>query len=384
MAWAYKGTITITGNSALLPSTQTNFPMWVKLDSANCTVGGVNRIKTTANGGAVQNTGTQSGGNGVTMPFDLVFYSDSALTTKVPWEVKSYDGTGGTLYALVLVASCALSGNLYFGLGDAAVNTQQNTAGNAPSAVYAASQGGAFLLPDGSTLFTKDSTSGAHNGTASGPVAGTGQIDGGALYNTSPTADVITASSAIVTLDTGSVEMWVKPSFASSSVNSQFFFDVDTVRYAFFMQAINSIQMYCDGRSTNFSVTFSANTIHHLVFIYKKVGNVQQVYYDGVLVSGTGAAGVWGSSALGTNAYIGMRISNVGGQTNAFQGVMGPVTTYSINVTANWITASYNSGLAPQTFAAVSLAAVATGRLFMPPSLSGLGSGGPFFHNPLN
>lgn len=125
--------------------------------------------------------------------------------------------------------------------------------------------------------------------------------------------DKISFSSSGMSLNVGTVCMYLKPSFDQSAANFNQFFDSDTARHAFFHNSFtNEIQMYNDGRTTNFdSVTWSANTWYDFCFVYNKTGNVQKFYKDGVEQTASAGTGTWGSSSLGTNAYIGCRFNQV-------------------------------------------------------------------------
>src|SRR5665213_1586753 len=106
MAYAFSRSLTID-HTQCGSSDSSNFAVLVKLDSSNAGT----TMKTVANGGHIQNTVTQSGGNAVTMPADLIFTSDSGGTTKVPWEIDSYDGTNGILWAWVKLATVSHTSN---------------------------------------------------------------------------------------------------------------------------------------------------------------------------------------------------------------------------------------------------------------------------------
>lgn len=151
------------------------------------------------------------------------------------------------------------------------------------------------------------------------------------------------AASAAVSLNAGTFMGWFRPQNASSSAVEGYFFDTDTARHAFYIRTIsNQIEMYNDGRFTDFSVSFSANTWHHFAFVYNKTGNVQTAYMDGSALSvAVAGSGTWGSSSLGTNFYCGRRIS-----ASFFSGDVAEVATYSVNLTASEI-ASAAAGYSP-------------------------------------
>src|SRR5579859_1925205 len=150
-----------------------NFAVLVSLSDAT--------FKTTANGGHIHNTVTQSGGSPVVMPADLIFTSDSGGTVKVPWEVDYYDGANGVLLAWVKLPLVSHSADTLFYVfyDDATVNTQQNTGNYAVQNVWDSHYAGVWHLPGSTSLLINDSTS---YGNAvvpnSSPTAAAGKIDG--------------------------------------------------------------------------------------------------------------------------------------------------------------------------------------------------------------
>ncbi|MCC6323730.1 hypothetical protein IT400_02970, partial [Candidatus Nomurabacteria bacterium] len=74
--FSYKRTITIN-HTEVINTDQTDFPILIS--------GTYSYLKTVANGGNVQNA------NG----YDIGFYSDSSLTTKLKWETERYVATTG-------------------------------------------------------------------------------------------------------------------------------------------------------------------------------------------------------------------------------------------------------------------------------------------------
>ena len=112
MAFSYTDTLTI--DYTQVDSDLTNFPTLVSLSGT--------WLKTIALGGHIGNS------NG----YDIQFFSDSGLTTKLNWEVEFYDNVNGILVAWVQIPTVSSSTNtvFYIGYGDATVITfQGNVAG---------------------------------------------------------------------------------------------------------------------------------------------------------------------------------------------------------------------------------------------------------------
>src|ERR1035441_8666497 len=146
-------------------SNSTAFPVLVSITAT--------LLKTVAHGGAISNTVTQSGGNAVTMPADLVFSADALGVTLYPWEIEFYDGTNGILVAWVQVPTLSHTADtvFYMPYGNVLISTQQNTGSYAPSAVWDTNYKGVWHLPDGTTLNLNDSTVTGNNGINNGATA---------------------------------------------------------------------------------------------------------------------------------------------------------------------------------------------------------------------
>src|SRR5580700_7802186 len=90
--YVYSRAITVA--SAVVPSTQVNFPMLV--------YGTYSYLATFPNGGMIHNTATL---NSQAVPADLIFTSDAAGTTLLKWEVASYAPATGKIEAWVQIPS---------------------------------------------------------------------------------------------------------------------------------------------------------------------------------------------------------------------------------------------------------------------------------------
>lgn len=118
--------------------------------------------------------------------------------------------------------------------------------------------------------------------------------------------DVAIANHRGMDKDLGTVAMYLRTDFASSSSDWEEFFDADTTRHVLYHYAdTDSLRVYIDGYFTTFAVTWGAGEWHHIVYIWKKTGNVQRLFWDGKEVAGDGGAGSWGANAIGANIYIG-------------------------------------------------------------------------------
>ena len=342
MAYAYKRTITC-GNAT--GSTQTDFPLLIKFDSSN--VG--TTFKTAGNGGHIQNTVTQSGGNAVTMPADLIFTSDSGGTTKIPWEVESYDGTNGVLWAWVKISSLTTSGaTIYVFYDDATVSTQQNTSSYSPSNVWDSNYSLVSHLPDGSTLFANDSTSNGLDGTkTNSPTATTGQIDGAGNFVSSSNQYIERGSGFPTTKTDFTLSAWCrmssKPSLSTLFQSSQGFGGV-----AFYVNNFNAVSalypLVVDNRFTDFNL--SASKTYYLVFTRNGTTLKVYVYNYTDSTSGTQSITEGGTEpARDGKYYIGNSVNG-----GPFDGWIDEVRWSQIDRGADWVATEYNNQSSPLTF----------------------------------
>ncbi|HEY1755666.1 MAG TPA: choice-of-anchor D domain-containing protein, partial [Bryobacteraceae bacterium] len=116
--YSYQATFTVTAGK--VTGSQTNFPALIS--------GTYPDFKSSANGGRVLNTCTQTVGNRtVTVPCDLIFTSDAAGTALLSWEIESYNPVTGALIAWVNVPSLSSGTVLYGWYGNASVVSLQSS-----------------------------------------------------------------------------------------------------------------------------------------------------------------------------------------------------------------------------------------------------------------
>lgn len=135
--------------------------------------------------------------------------------------------------------------------------------------------------------------------------------------------------------------MWCNLDFAPSQSAAFYqFFDTDGARHAFYQTNVaNRFSIYNDGRYTDFDVTglWTVGTWAHFACVYNKTGNVQQLYVNGAAATVAGVpTGVWGSTALGTNFYVGQRFAAA---YSFLDGRIAEVGVYSVAKTASEIAA---------------------------------------------
>lgn len=163
-------------------STSSNFPVLVR--------GTYAYLKTVANGGKVEDA------NG----YDIGFFADAGLTTRLKHEIEKYDPATGEIVAWVKVPSVSHTVDtvIYMNYGDATITTDQSDAASVWDSDYL----GVYHLGDGSSLSLADSTANARTLTNHGATAVAGQVSGGAAFvaASSQYAEIPTFAQAVVAM----------------------------------------------------------------------------------------------------------------------------------------------------------------------------------------
>jgi hypothetical protein len=341
---AFYGYRTITIDHTKVPNTdQSNFPVYFSLSHAD--------LKTIANGGKVQSA---SG-------FDIVFYSDAALTTKLDYEIElnSYSASGGTIQGHVRIPSVSHTTDtvFYVAYGDASITTSQEN----KTGVWDSNFKGVYHLPNGSSLTANDSTSNANNGTITGAAAVAGKVDGGASFNGSTDKidfGNITALNGVAAL---TLELWINPASLSSG--------------------LQDILRKFDGASAGWGIETGTGTVGELtgLLVWAENGNASSYAYTaggGILTTATwyhvvcvydgsqstdaNKLKLFVNSAQKTLTFAAAIPSTVGSPSNAviaafhgsnaFNGSMDEIRLSIVARSADWISSSYNNQNSPGTF----------------------------------
>ncbi len=160
-------------------------------------------LKTIANSGKVNNA------NG----YDIVFYSDVTLTTKLKFERTFWDATTGVVEFWVKVPTLTSASALviYLAYGNTSISTDQQDVDNTWNTNYQL----VYHLPNGTSLTANDSSGNSNNGTITGAVAIAGKIDGGASFD--GIDDLITSATLPTNATTNiALSCWVYPTDISS------------------------------------------------------------------------------------------------------------------------------------------------------------------------
>jgi hypothetical protein len=324
---AFSKKVALGINHTQVSGTQTNFPVLVSLT--------INDLKTVSNGGSVQNT------NG----FDIYFYSDIGLTTRLAAEVESYNASTGTILAWVKIPSISatVDTGFYIAYGDAAISTNPNSdATYGKTAVWDSNYLAVFHLGNGTSISLTDSTSNALTLTQSGgtaPTAVSGAVNGAAVVT--GTGGLTTTLPSAPTSFT--IQAWAKPSATTMSTpfaygstqlngkNVHTLIDVNnpnTVRFG----------MYAD---TSDDITFTSGTTSFHQYIFRLNGQSIQPIIDGVVRTN-------GTTTL---VYSGDGVFTLGKLFGSETAIAVDEVRFSNTVRSDsWLITEYNNQSSPSTF----------------------------------
>lgn len=338
-AYAYKATLTID-HTQCGASDSSNFPVLVYISDT--------RLRTTGNGGAIQHTGTQTGGNAVTMPFDLVFTSDSAGSNPVPFEIDSYDGTGGGLWAWAKIGTVSHTVNtvFYAWFGSTSVSSQQNTGSFSVANVWDSNFEAVYHLADGSTLRLSDSTVNANTATNSGATAASGIVDGAA--SSMAANSFISLPSGVALGASYTMSAWVKPASFTGGYQGVMRYDGNANTSAIYIHASKPIWYFAGDLITGSTMT--AGNWYHLALANS--GGSVQLYVNGASI-GSATQG----QALGAFSDLHLAGDSF---TQPLSGVADEARVSSVARSADWILTEYNNQSNPASFVAAVIAANAT------------------------
>lgn len=348
MAFSKNGTVNI--DHTKVPNTdQINFPVLFSVTHPF--------LKTTGNGGFVTNANA----------FDVNFFSDSGLTTKLSWEVEFYDGVAGTLIAWVKIASVShtVDTPYYVGVGDATITTFQGNVNGTWDSNFQR----VWHLPNGTSLSANDSTVNANNGTINGATAVAGAVDGAASFvsASSQYIDMGASNTALSNQDLFTIEFFFKPTTLSvgQMVLSQwvntlaFIVQSDNTDPSKFLVATNDVNTGFGVYTSNSVMTAGVRNYFALTWASLNIpGNTSlwNVYKDGT-ASGANVA---------TNACLAIRPSSdhlqmgaIGNTSisNFLDGVLDEVRISKSIRSADWIATTWNTTNSPSTFSTLTFPA---------------------------
>ena len=348
--------------SGQITGTLTNWPALVSLFSPN--------LATAANGGAVQNTVTQTvGSNSLTVPADFLVTADAAGQVPISGvEFEAYSASAGTAQIWVNLASAAVGSTIYIWYGNAGVTTLQGT----PSAAWNSSYGGVWHMSEGSGSSVNDSTTNRQNGTWNGTPSGTsgyyspglispwaGYFDGSTDYaNFGATPNVNFGSAPF------SISLWLKTTQTGYGRLITKRASSDSTWYSMLINyPENSVELETSGPPPQGdSVQINNGNTHDIVAV--KNGTIITYYVDGAS-AGTDSA----VSDITTTGALYAGVLSWAGQY--FQGLLGEFRLSSAPLTAAWIAADHNNQSAPNTFWSITYNAVSPPAITSATSASG-------------
>lgn len=297
-------------------------------------------LKTTGNGGNIQNTASSK-------PCDLWFTSDSGGTTKLDWEIETWDAATGAIVAWVRIPTLSHSSDTVIYLANG--NATQTADSSNKTGVWDSNYKVVHHFGDSSTLSLVDSTSNANDGTGFGtPHAGTGKISGGITHiaDDAEYERVIHSASGQAAV---TISMWVNITSNSSQRGLYSWAGssspVSGTPFILIQNNGGTLQWYVDSGYRDTSVSLSTGAWYYLVVTLAS-STTWKFYKDGSLLS-TYTGGVTFRDSDGQAHFV----------KSGFSGMsFSIIDEFRVSLTTrgpDWITADYNSQNSPATFYAV-------------------------------
>jgi hypothetical protein len=323
VSFSYCRIISIPAQTAL-SGDLANYPVLV--------AGTYSYLATTANGGLVQNA---SG-------YDIRFFTDTTLSSRLDWEVESYDPTSGAVIFWVKVPVVAQSAATTFVM--AYGNPSISADGSNATGTWDADFTTVYHFGDGTTLDLNDSTANALNGTNTGATPVAGQIGGA--------ADITPGQIFVPNPDMGTVHtasLWINPQQEVGSANygpilgtpstSSF----ETSPLGVYHVADDDVIYRIASGQVEAPVPSMTGTWHHIASV--RNGLNITIYYDGT---------AQGSGSLPANeAWVFGQIGNTGGTSYHYLGLVDEVRVSSTPRSADWIATDFASQGNPAAFYSV-------------------------------
>jgi len=334
--YSYYSTITID-HTKVGSNDSTNFPVLIS--------GTYNFLKTTGNGGRVQNA---SG-------YDVGFYADSGFTQRLNWETESYNASTGQVIYWVQVPTVSHTTDtvIYLAYGDSGITSDlSNKVGT-----WDTNYQGVFHLSTvtGGASSVLDSTANNHHGSPTGsPTNVTGQIGGGGHFVSASTQYVsIPISNYAQTY--GTVSWWgYTTDVYNDSGDHVFFFAGTSSGWLAFQKYVNNLVYvgFTDSGGTHdnrFTVTASNANFVQNAWAYYVVqwtnSGTTTAYVNNNLIGtysgSTTAFNLGGSTLLSYNTST----DGINGNIDEFRVAMG--SNAAARRSTDWITAEYNNQLKP-------------------------------------
>jgi len=305
-------------------------------------------LATIANGGKVENA---SG-------YDIGFYSDSALTTKLDWEIETWDPATGVINAWIRVPTVSHTSDtvIYIGYSDSSITTDQSNHGG----VWDANYGAVYHLKSTGTLGT-DSTSNANdepggNNGVTVPTATTGQINGGASFvKASSQALSIDDAASLRATDHFTLSCWYKPT-SLSAYNIMIGKGSDSILNYFLEttgEATPHVRVGFTQGAFNYLSAFGTTGLSTGVWIYMGGtydGANFKAFLNGAVDGTNGQTGNADNPIGGSGSRLAIGQSGGVGAAYADGIIDEPRISIGIARSADWFLSEYNNQNSPSTF----------------------------------
>ena len=277
--------------------------------------------------------------------YDVIFTSDASGTAKVPWEMEECTQSTGAIVAWAGLSSVSGASNtpFYVSYGNSSISSAQNTGSAQPCNVWDSNYTRVFHLGNGSTLNLNDSTCNAYNLTSASLTAGIGQVDGGAVGNSTAYA-----SGADTGLPSGGAartfEAWFNMS--SFSVGHDLLqFGISGANHELQNVAVAGNQLAWFGWSDDFTVSyaFTVGTWYYFAGTYD--GTSTAAMYINNTSLGTHSM-AWNTTLNGT-FYLG---KDTYGGAQDLLGTMDEVRISKVQRSTGYLTAQWNQMQTGSTF----------------------------------
>lgn len=324
--------------------------------------GGIADLRTVANGGTIQHTVVS---NGVTIPADLAFYTDAALTHIMPFEVAAYNATTGAIEAWVQVATLSHTAAVVFYMGyDDVTQTTDLSGFGSGTKPWDANYAAVYHFGDGTTLQLADSTANANTLTNNATATAAAALDAGGgsvqmvaasnqfLDRASPTGIAFADGAALT------IEGWIKTNnnaaanviFSTWNVSTapglRFGTTVDTA-HVVTLGMLNTTGSA--GRVAHGGTTVDDNVARHVMATYDGSGSSAgiKICVNGVLETMTSVLNT--SPGVLSNAH--MWLGRNGGVSQQYGGIEDEMRlTQGLARSVSWALASYNNQKSGSTF----------------------------------
>jgi hypothetical protein len=342
MAYSKYASITIDNTKVSGSSNLTNFPVLVS--GTYDGTGGEPDLRTTANGGEVQNTDATGGADGATtVPADLVFSPNTDGSSPYDFEIEKYDASTGEIVAWVEIPALDYNDDTVFYMvyGDSNVTTsQEDVAGtwaNAYNVWHMSTVNDSYASADGVNTGLSATSSGKIAGAFTWAGGGTDRLQVGDLATVNGTRTI----SAWVKWDGTPANMiWFSKGFTGMGEGDVTLWVLSDGKLKCLWRNIGSAATSVTTASSH----ITANTWHLIHWVIDSSYNMT-FYVDGELAETWTSKQVDGRGdryhAIGNEAYD---------YSDPFYGIIDEVKYLSTNRSADWIKTEYNNQNSPSTF----------------------------------